>query len=255
MKYKLIKDKDFLKFIKREIRHGYKPLIDIENIDEIIDKIVRWYEFKYPTDFLIDDEFNEKYIDLSNEMTIEQLLLRLSEEETQLIKCDYTSTGGGNKPIYEGTEIVDFEPYLFFKIKNYNYDKSDYRSDLLIDFNPVTGKIDNNCFANFYTSKRKNEGLKIETINELYEYFKKTKEPNINYSQLERIIKDKEIDEKIRVYIIQYVEKNMKDRDLLTRDRYKIFKKEIKKYLKDNCMNDKIEKNDEAKRLIWQINI
>ena len=45
-KTKLSNDKEFLKFIKKEIREGYIPIITIEEMDKLINKIASWYEFK-----------------------------------------------------------------------------------------------------------------------------------------------------------------------------------------------------------------
>ena len=54
---KLSNDKEFLKFIKKEIREGYVPLITIKEMDILINKVASWYEFKYPIRYFIDEEF------------------------------------------------------------------------------------------------------------------------------------------------------------------------------------------------------
>ena len=56
------------------------------------------------------------------QMPIEELLLRLNYEERQILKCEYTSTGGGTRPIYKNNKIVDTKPELFFQIINHNYE-------------------------------------------------------------------------------------------------------------------------------------
>lgn len=95
-KTKLSNDKEFLKFIKKEIREGYIPIITIEEMDKLINKIASWYEFKYPIRYFIDEEFVENNNSFKNKMTIKELLLRLDYEERQILKCEYTSTGGGD---------------------------------------------------------------------------------------------------------------------------------------------------------------
>ena len=53
---------------------------------------------------------------------------------------------------------------------------------------------------------------------------------NIDFKELERIIKDKKIDNKIREYVIKYIEINIMQDNI---DRAFLFKKEINEYIKE----------------------
>ena len=215
----LSNDKKFLKFLKKEIREGYVPLITIKEMNRLINKVASWYEFKYPIRYFIDEEFAKNNIWFKNKMTIKELLLRLNYEERQILKCEYTSTGGGTRPIYKGNKIVDTKPELFFKIYNLG-------SFTLINFDPETGIIYDDAFSRLYTKETYN----IETIAELYRYLVNKNDKNIDFKELERIIKDKKIDNKIREYVIKYIEINIMQDNI---DRAFLFKKEINEYIKE----------------------
>ena len=227
---KLSNDKEFLKFIKREIREGYVPLITIEQMDKLINKVASWYEFKYPERYFIDEKFAENNIDLKNKMTIDELLLRLNYEERQILKCEYTSTGEGIRPIYKNNEIVDRRE-LFFKINNHNYERYEFGSFSLIDFDPETGLIYDDTFSRLFTE----EPYNIETVEDLYYYLVNKNDKNIDFKELERVIKDKKIDKKIREYVIKYIEITIMQDNI---DRVFLFKKEINEYI--NGQNKRI---------------
>lgn len=222
----LSNDKEFLKFIKREIKKGYVPLITIKEMDRLINKVASWYEFKYPIRYFIDEEFAKNNIWFKNKMTVKELLLRLNYEERQILKCEYTSTGGGTRPIYKSNKIVDTKPELFFQIINHNYEKYDFGSFTLINFDPETGLIYDDAFSRLYTK----ETYSIETIEELYRYLVNKNDKNIDFKELERIIKDKQIDKQIREYVIKYIEINIMQDSI---DRAYLFKKEFNEYIKE----------------------
>ena len=237
MKHKLMEDKEFLKYYKKSIREGYQPLLNIDEIYELINKIYVWYTIKYPINYIFFDNNEENVVSQSNDvisnLNFEALIKRLSLEEQQTFKCEYTSKGG----------VSD----LFFSIKNKNYKEGDYRRNIIIHFDPKSGIIDEDCFSQFYTSKYKREGLKIESIDELYQDFKSEKDINIDYSELERIIKDKEIDEKIRSYIIKLINEKLKNNDNSEISAYRVvkFRLDVKEYIESQTKNVEFQNNQE----------
>lgn len=46
--YEIEKNKDFLTWLKTSIKDGYHCFIEAEELQELIDSIVNWYEIKYP---------------------------------------------------------------------------------------------------------------------------------------------------------------------------------------------------------------
>ena len=48
MEYELIKNEEFLKWYSLQIKNGYNSLLGIIELQELINKLVIWYEIKYP---------------------------------------------------------------------------------------------------------------------------------------------------------------------------------------------------------------
>ena len=228
---KLSNDKEFLKFIKKEIKNGYQLELTLKEIDNIVNKFVIWYEFKYPLNYLLDDDFNKNYVDLKDKMTIEQFLLRLNSSERQIIECNYKSKNHINIPIYESKKIVDFKQVLVLKLVYNMHEENDSKKSIII-FEPETGIIIKN--EPFQLLLNRINEHQIKTIEELYEYLVDKKNPNIDLIELERTIKNKKIDEKIRKYVLEYVTNNILNNNIIDNlERQKLFKKEINEYIKE----------------------
>ncbi len=228
---KLSNDKEFLKFIKKEIKNGYQLELTMKEIDNIVNKFVIWYEFKYPLNYLLDDDFDKNYVDLKDKMTIEQFLLRLNSSERQIIECNYKSKNYINIPIHESEEIVDFKHALILKIGYNIHKKNDSKKDIVIIFEPETGIIIKN--ESFQLLLNRINEHQIKTIEELYECLVNNKNPNIDFIKLEKTIKNKKIDEKIREYVLEYVTNNILRNNIIDNlERQKLFKKEINEYIK-----------------------
>lgn len=101
--YDLAKNEKIKAWLELKEKKGYIPDITTEELQDLIDKIVFWYELKYP-DFILDDsylacnnppdpEMKEQVEALSEQMTFEQLLNRLTYNQycflTDIIRsCD-----------------------------------------------------------------------------------------------------------------------------------------------------------------------
>ena len=46
--YEIEKNKEFLNWLENSISNGYYCYIGLEELQELIDNIVKWYEIKYP---------------------------------------------------------------------------------------------------------------------------------------------------------------------------------------------------------------
>ena len=46
--YQIEKNKDFLTWLKTSIKNGYHCFMKTEELQELIDSVVNWYEIKYP---------------------------------------------------------------------------------------------------------------------------------------------------------------------------------------------------------------
>ena len=117
--YDLAKNEKIEAWLELKEKKGYIPDITTEELQDLIDKIVFWYELKYP-DFILDDfylacnnppdpEMKEQVEALSEQMTFEQLLNRLTYNQycflTDIIQsCDLQYYVKVNK---DDTKIVD----------------------------------------------------------------------------------------------------------------------------------------------------
>lgn len=117
--YDLAKNEKIKAWLELKEKKGYIPDITTEELQDLIDKIVLWYELKYP-DFILDDsylacnnppdpEMKEQVEALSEQMTFEQLLNRLTYNQycflTDIIQsCDLQYYVKVNK---DDTKIVD----------------------------------------------------------------------------------------------------------------------------------------------------
>ena len=116
-KYEVEKNKEFLKWLKDSINGGYNSFIEINELQELINNIVNWYEIKYPEremefyEGIRHFDFENMYT-LSKVMDTKQLMYRLPRNQLNLIECGYRAKGWGQYPIYEN----DFSSILKYKL-------------------------------------------------------------------------------------------------------------------------------------------
>lgn len=97
-KYILEKNYDFLEWYSKMNKQDFTPIIDIKEMQRLINKIVAFYEFKYPNRMLenmesIENGFNDEQvlaIEISKMLDMEQLKYRLSFNENEFLECNYS---------------------------------------------------------------------------------------------------------------------------------------------------------------------
>jgi len=149
-KYNVLDNKEFLAWFNSLIKKGYHSYVDLDDMQSLIDRVVNWYEIKYPERELESNNgvihMNFEDIDrISQYMDIRQFMYRLPHKELCLIESDYRSTGGGLKTIYdENGNVTGFKSVLFMSLKNKEFDPSNYDSlwELFITADTKTGKIE-----------------------------------------------------------------------------------------------------------------
>ena len=94
--YIILKNKDFLSWYAKKLNEGYKPVLDMTELQCIIDEIVSYFEFKYHNHFLYDsihiankeeEFFNSK--ELSKSLDIKELKYRLHHDYKEFLECNY----------------------------------------------------------------------------------------------------------------------------------------------------------------------
>ena len=119
--YEIEKNKDFLTWLKTSIKDGYHCFIKTEELQELIDSIVNWYEIKYPERELeyFEGTRHMNFQDIrriSDVMDIRQLLFRLPHNQLCLMECGYRAKGWGQHPIYENGKKIGWEAQIFMCI-------------------------------------------------------------------------------------------------------------------------------------------
>lgn len=209
-KYELKKNYEFLNWYEEKIDEGYKPLMNISELQDLINKIVIWYEIKYPEKEL---EFYEGIVDLrflnikkmSNFMNLEQLIYRIDKKQYYLIKCQYRTGLGGCSPIYKDGKIIGYNSCIGFSVKRKNkqdcrpWELIDYRNSprFLILANPVSGEININYDLEDYVKSNK------ITINKLLTLFENKYKDELDFSELNECVYNYNIDLELRNMILQ----------------------------------------------------
>lgn len=250
-KYDISKNKELLTWLKRAIKKGYHAFIDIENLQELIDTIVYWYEMKYPEREMEFYEgtryFNfENMETLSKVMDIKQLMYRLPHKQLCLIECDYRSNGGCTKNIYNNKgEIEGHKTTLFMQInrKGVEYDPFSMSSKLpnfLLYADTDSGKVDVDYNLKDYTN---NESI---TLDELLVLFKEKYNDDLEFTKLEECIYDHNCDIELRRRILQLVAlKLLYSSRTIPERSYERAKRFINEFNKKMCLNLTTEEIDE----------
>lgn len=233
--YVLNKNKEFLKWYNNEIKNGYHPFAEISHLQNVIDIITSWYEFKYPERELerYEGAFYssfEQIRSLSKNMSFDQLMFRLPHNELCLVECGYRSTGWGYDNIFMSIKN---------KIPNENYDLN-YIDKFLLYANPDTGKVETDYYIKKITA------LTDLTLDELLEIFEKHWKKNWDYTTLKESVHDHNVDLVLRKKILElaslkllYSENTIPERGLIRAQR---FIAEFNKHIPNlNLTTNKIE--------------
>ena len=116
---------------------GMNPIINREQMQDLINKIVMFYEFKYPNHMLnslehrFDEEEIEKTIEISKMLDFEQLKFRLYHDYIQFLECSYEAHIRLKRPTKHLWELTDtdirvdsdgiIEPYDLEGLKEYQF--------------------------------------------------------------------------------------------------------------------------------------
>lgn len=192
--YEICKNKEFLKWFNKEIKHGYCAFTNTTQLQHIIDTITNWYEFKYPENELeyYEGVFNtqfEQIKSLSKNMSFDQLMYRLPHKELCLIECGYRSYGWGCDNIY--MSIKNKQP-------NTNYDLN-YIDSFLLRANPDTGKVEIDYYIKRITNKTD------ITLEALLKIFEKEQKENWDYTSLKETVYNHNVDLELRKRILELV--------------------------------------------------
>lgn len=203
-KYEIEKNKEFMTWLRDSIDNGYHCYISTEELQELIDYLVTWYEIKYPDRELefYEGTTNLEFLDvkkISNIMNIRQLLFRLPHNQLSLLECKYRSHGGCQTPIYENGKVVGMDARISMVIKK--KEKSDslsYIPYFYIFAEPKTGNIPSKYDIEEYV-----ECDGDITLDVLLKLFDEQCKDTLGYTELKETIYDHNMDIELRNRVLQ----------------------------------------------------
>ena len=207
--YEIEKNKDFLTWLKTSIKDGYHCFIKTEELQELIDSIVNWYEIKYPERELeyFEGTRHMNFQDIrriSDVMDIRQLLFRLPHNQLCLMECGYRAKGWGQHPIYENGKKIGWKAQIFMSINRKNEEESDSLLGkapyFLLHADHMTGEVSNDYELEEYLDSEENLNL-----DELFSIFKEKYTDELDFTELKESVYDHNCDMELRHRILQLV--------------------------------------------------
>lgn len=247
--YEIEKNKDFLNWLKASIRDGYHCFMETEELQELINNIVNWYEIKYPEREL---EYSEgtrhmNFQDIkriSDVMNIRQLL-RLPHNQLCLMECEYRAKGWGQHPIYKNGKEVDWKVQIFMRIDRKNEEECNpllgKASYFLLHADHMTGEVSKDYELEEYIDNDENINL-----DELLSIFNKKYIDELDFTELKECVYDHNRDMELRHRILQLVAlKLLYSRNTIPERGYERAKRFINEFNKELGLTLSAEQIDE----------
>lgn len=196
-------------WLKTSIKDGYHCFIKTEELQELIDSIVNWYEIKYPERELeyFEGTRHMNFQDIrriSDAMDIRQLLFRLPHNQLCLMECGYRAKGWGQHPIYENGKEISWKAQIFMSINRKNEEESDSLLGkapyFLLRADHMTGEVSNDYELEEYLDSEENLNL-----DELLSIFKEKYTDELDFTELKESVYDHNCDIELRHRILQLV--------------------------------------------------
>lgn len=206
--YEIENNKLFLNWLKNSINDGYHCFIKTEELQELIDSIVNWYEIKYPERELeyFEGTRHMNFQDIrrmSSVMDIRQLLFRLPHNQLCLMECGYRAKGWGQHPIYENGKEIGWKALVFMRINRKNEEKCNSLWGkipyFLLHADHMTGEVLNDYEIDEYLD---GEYLNLD---ELLSIFKEKYTDELDFTELKECVYDHNCDMELRHRILQLV--------------------------------------------------
>ena len=205
-KYILKTNHDFLEWFKNSLDDGYKSTLNINEMQNLINKIANWYEIKYPeremdiNDGILDSRF-KGIKSVKDKLGFNQLLFRLNEKELNLIRSDYRSNSKVSIPLYDKDLLTSFNDILSIEVSSVNKDK--YKEENIPSINilakPEDGKVLKSADIKNYI------GDNAVILDELLEIFDKKYKDELDYSKLKETVYNHKTDIELRHRLLQLV--------------------------------------------------
>lgn len=190
-KYKVKENKELLNWLENTTKKGYHLPITINELQKIIDDIAYYYESIYP-----------------KAMDINELINTVSNEVSQLLKCEYHGGSGKSvKTIYnKDGKITGKKSYIYLWIESkfdyyHQFDCIEEEDGILIIADAITGEVTKNSEYKLYNLSI-NKGVSLES---LLLIFRRKFEDKLEYSDLEKCVYYHQCDMILRKKILQMI--------------------------------------------------
>ena len=206
---KISNNKEFLKWLNSAIKDGYVPYLNIDEMDNLIEKIVNWYQFKYPNRFfelkhgVRDRRFDKEYTGLNEQMDLDAFRWTLSFDEIATLDCNYRepnmnvnlkSLGYFDKDgnYYEARAWYEYVSLMIVE----SIHEDVLVSRFIISANAVDGIVEDYSLDKFMAHYKDNYLVRNITLDELYERLKDIE--SLDLSELEETVKVHKCDVELR---------------------------------------------------------
>ena len=206
--YDIKNNEEFIIWYDSLKKEGYCEFLDYDDIQELIDYIVTWYEIKYPERKL---EQNEGYKiarfdnleDISKVMDIEQLLFRLTDNQAFLLESGYRARGWWVREINKDGITID-RPQAAMYLELINDPESEYyfgvKKTIQLSADVATGEV----YKDFSIEKYIEKEGKVY-LDEVLSIFDEKYKDILDYTELKETIYLHKCDIELRSKILQLV--------------------------------------------------
>ena len=95
--YIVEQNSEFIKYYEEKLKEGYYPTLDLNEIQNLVDKLAMFFEFKYPEEMFNASMYRDgtkkevfhECLKIAKKLDIEQLKYRLSHDELCFLECEY----------------------------------------------------------------------------------------------------------------------------------------------------------------------
>lgn len=186
-RYILKENYEFLDWYSNKNKEGYQSIISVEQMQKLINEIVKFYELKYPDELFDsvkhknDIEFTKQAKEISKMLNFDQLKFRLYHDYVQFLECSYGY-------------MVNLK-----REKKHMCDLSEISVRVLYDGLVVKTDLENLEEQHFLEDI---EG--INTIEHLYGKFEST-DNDVDYCDLKKCIKNHKYNQAVRNRILKLI--------------------------------------------------
>ena len=203
--YEIENNKELLSWIRNSINNGYHCFIETQELQELIDRIVNWYEMKYPEreleyyEGIRRDDFKD-IERLSKVMDINQLFFRIPSRQLSLLRCGYRAKHWSHHLVDDKESI--WKVLVNLKISHKYEEVDDFFSARMpyffVSADCTTGEVQSDYELEEYVDTKKRYSL-----DDILAIFKEKYSDELDFTELQECINDMNYDRELRNRILQ----------------------------------------------------